>query len=46
MRSKRLARFYCVDCDMAWTNLISEFEHHDNCEYCNKSLEAEEISEK
>jgi hypothetical protein len=44
---KKLCRFYCVDCDNAWLELISEHENKadyvDKCDYCNKTQQAEEV---
>lgn len=46
---KRLCRFYCVDCDNAWMEIwddLGDNPHHtDECDYCGKKYEAEEISE-
>lgn len=44
---KKLCRFYCVDCDNAWLELISENgdnnDYSDKCDYCGKKQEAEEV---
>jgi len=44
---KKLCRFYCVDCDNAWIELIEEKQnntkYHGKCDYCLKEQEAEEV---
>jgi hypothetical protein len=43
---KRLYRFYCVDCDHAWHDLleeISEEPHKDFCDYCRKPQKSEDL---
>lgn len=44
---KKLCRFYCLDCDNAWIELIEEHEekadYQDKCDYCGKQQTAEEV---
>jgi hypothetical protein len=42
---KNLFRFYCIDCDNAWMEILDEEEDHSKCEYCNKPQKAEEVEE-
>lgn len=39
---KKLFRFYCIDCDNAWHEILNELESNSNCDYCNKLLDPEE----
>jgi hypothetical protein len=45
---KRLCRFYCVDCDNAWLEILEDNvehpEYHDKCDYCGKKQQAEEVT--
>jgi len=36
MQTKKLYRFYCLDCDHAWAEVLPEFTVHAKCEYCGK----------
>jgi len=38
---KRLYRFYCVDCDHAWMQVLSEYKVYSMCEYCSKEQAVE-----
>lgn len=45
---KRLCRFYCVDCDNAWLEIVSakdeeKVDYADKCDYCGKKQKAEEL---
>ena len=42
---KRLFRFYCLDCDNAWHEILEETDSKSHCDFCNKLLEAEEIQD-
>ena len=41
---KKLFRFYCIDCDNAWHEILEEYTIHANCDYCNKEIEAEDLT--
>ena len=43
METKKLYRFYCLDCDHAWAEVLPEFTIHAKCEYCNKEYQVENI---
>jgi hypothetical protein len=40
---KKLYRFYCIDCDNAWHEILEEHESHANCDFCLKETEAEHL---
>jgi hypothetical protein len=40
---RKLFRFYCVDCDNAWIEILNADEIHSRCEYCDKLQTAETI---
>jgi len=41
---KKLFRFYCKDCDHAWHDLLEDYQTQDHCDYCNKDIEAEHLT--
>lgn len=43
MKRKNLVRFYCIDCDNAWMEILIDGQYSSNCEYCNKPQQAEHI---
>lgn len=43
MKKKNLVRFYCVDCDNAWTEVLEDGTFSSNCKYCKRPQQAEEI---
>jgi NAD-dependent SIR2 family protein deacetylase len=40
---KKLYRFYCIDCDNAWHEILEENESTSNCDYCNKLFKPEDL---
>lgn len=44
MKRKSLVRFYCIDCDNAWMEVLPVDSYSSNCEYCKKPQQAEEIT--
>jgi hypothetical protein len=40
---KKLYRFYCIDCDNAWHDLVEDYENHAKCDYCLNEIEAEQL---
>ena len=42
---KKLLRFYCLDCDNAWMEILPTYKVCSDCEYCGISVEAEDPSE-
>jgi len=42
---KKLFRFYCIDCDNAWHEILEENEDHSHCDFCDKEIEAEHLSD-
>lgn len=41
-RSKRLYRFYCLDCDNAWSDVLMESDKvTSECSYCQREFPAE-----
>ena len=43
MKNKILRRFYCVDCDHAWMEIVLDDILFSDCEYCQNPMPAEEI---
>jgi hypothetical protein len=41
---KKLFRFYCLDCDNAWHEILEETESYSHCDFCNKKVKPEEIN--
>jgi len=41
----KLCRFYCVDCDAAWAEILGDDLYTALCEYCRKPQEAEICSD-
>jgi len=43
MSNKKLYRFYCLDCDHAWAEVLPEFTVYSKCEYCGSEQETESL---
>jgi hypothetical protein len=43
MKKKNLVRFYCIDCDNAWLEILEHDVFTSKCEYCKTPQQAEEI---
>jgi len=43
MDNKKLYRFYCLDCDNAWMEILGEYSNHSKCEYCSKEIECDSV---
>jgi hypothetical protein len=45
---KKLCRFYCVDCDNSWMEILNtseeNFDYTDKCDYCGEKQEAEHVT--
>lgn len=41
---KKLYRFYCMDCDNAWHELLEDYQNNSNCDYCSKEIEPEDLT--
>jgi hypothetical protein len=40
---KKLYRFYCVDCDNAWHEILEEKDNKSDCDYCHKKFDPESL---
>lgn len=42
---KKLFRFYCLDCDNAWHEILEDCISHASCDYCSKEIIAEHLKD-
>ena len=44
-KKKALYRFYCLDCDNAWHEILTEENTVSECDYCGNPQKPEDLTE-